>query len=170
MKRRPLESEYDPYYAPYLAAVPDGDVIGVLVRQCGLTVDFIESIAPDKATFRYAPDKWSVSEVLGHVVDTERVFSYRALRIARGDKTPLAGMDQNDFIAGTDFNARGLTSLSREFQFLRSANIELFESFTDEMLDRRGIASGLEFSARALMYLTAGHAIHHIRVLKERYL
>lgn len=170
MSRRPLTSEYDPYYQPYIDAVPEGDIVDVLVREGTRMVDFLGSIPAEKASFRYAPGKWSVSDVVGHVVDSERVFSYRALRMARGDRTPLASMDQDDYVDGTHFEARGIESLSREFHLLRSANTVLYSSFSTEMLDRVGTASGLSFSVRALLYLTAGHAIHHIRIIKERYL
>ena len=169
MRRRPFPVEHDAYYRTYIEAVPDGDIMDILVRECSRTVDFLSGIPEEKADWSYSEGKWSVAEVIGHIVDTERVFSYRAMRMARGDKTPLASMDQDEFVNGANFNARKLDSLAREFQFMRSANIELFESFSDSDLDRRGIASGMEFTVRALVYITAGHAIHHVRVLHERY-
>ena len=169
MRRRPFVSEYDPYYEPYVNAVPDGDVIDILVRECAKTVDYFESIPLEKAHYRYEADKWSVCEVMGHMVDTERIFAYRALSIARGDQSALPGMDQDQFMLGAGFNERGMASISREFQFLRSSSIELFQSFPSDVLDRKGVASGLEFSVRAFIYITAGHAIHHLGVLRERY-
>ena len=170
MTRRPSSTEYDAFYASYVASVPEGDVLDILATEGRRAGTLFESIPPEKKSFRYAPGKWSVREVIGHVIDTERIFSFRMLWMSRGDLTPLPGMDQDTFVAGAEFDSRGLASLAREFKTLRESNIVLGRSFSEEVLNRRGFASGLEFSVRALMYIMAGHAIHHVRVLEDRYL
>lgn len=170
MSRRPEPTEYDSYYRPYVDAVPDGDIVEILSREGEHAVDLFLSIDHDRGVESYAAGKWSIAELIGHVVDTERLFSYRTLRIVRGDKTPMPGMEQDDWVAGANFNNRGLESLGREFLALRASNIALYSSFTDEDLDRTGVASELEFSVRALMYILAGHTIHHVKVLEDRYL
>jgi len=120
-------------------------------------------------SFRYAPGKWTVKEVLGHVTDTERIFTYRALRIARGDQTPLASFEQDDYVKNGGFGERTLASLAEEFALVRAASIALFRSFSEEAWSRRGIASQKEVSVRGLAFITAGHQIHHRLILEERY-
>ena len=168
-KRRPGADEYVEYYAGYVSRVPDGDIIDILRRQLDSGLDVLEGFSREKSEYRYAPDKWSVKEVLGHVIDVEWIFTYRALRIARGDKTPLAGMEQDEFMAGANFADRDIAGMLEEYRHLRMANVKLFESFDEEMLLRRGTASGCEFSVRALLYIIAGHSSHHMSVLKEKY-
>ena len=170
MTKRPTSSEYNDYYSLYVESVPDGNIIDILTTEGERAVQLFDSFDEFIGAFRYADGKWTVAEVVGHMVDTERLFAYRALRIARADKTPMAGMDQNDWVTGTDFTARGVVSLSKEFLALRASNIALFGSFTEEELARTGMASELEFSVRALLYILAGHGIHHLRVLEEKYL
>jgi DinB superfamily len=170
MRRRPSTQEHDPYYASYVAAVPEGEISEILEREGRRAVALFESIPVEKGTYRYLPDKWSICEVLGHIVDTERIMSFRALWIARADLSPLPGMDQDFFVEGADFDGRGIVSITDEFRALRTANIELCRSFSGNVPDRRGFASGLEFTVRALVYIMAGHAIHHVRVLEDRYL
>jgi hypothetical protein len=168
--RPPGKDEFDDFYAGYVGLVPDRPVLEVLREQLASTRALLSAIPSSKQDFRYAPAKWSIKEVVGHIVDTEWVFTYRALRIARNDKTPLPGMDQDQFMDGANFAKRDLPSLVEELFHLRSANLALFESFDEEILDRAGTASDCPFTVRALLHIIAGHQIHHINVLKERYL
>jgi len=167
---RPASTEYAPYYQTYLKKVPDGDIIQILAQQMEETQGLIKSLPPGKANFRYAPGKWSVKEVIGHMVDTERVFAYRALCFSRNERTPLPSFEQNDYVENANFARRTLEDIAEEFRLVRQANIMLFRSFTEEIKMRRGIASGVEFTVRAIMYIIAGHELHHRRILQERYL
>jgi len=167
---RPDATEHAPYYAKYIDKVPDGDLVAILERQRKETGALLKSIPETKGGHRYAPGKWSIKEVVGHVNDAERVFAYRAMRIARGDATPLASFDQDPYVAAGRFDARPLTDLAAEFDAIRSATIALLKSIDAEAIGRRGTASGKEVSARALAYIIAGHERHHMDILKERYL
>jgi uncharacterized damage-inducible protein DinB len=122
-----------------------------------------------EGNFRYAPDKWSVKETVGHLSDTERIFAYRALRIARGDQTPMASFEQNDYVKSGNFGERRLSDLAEEFAAVRSASLALFRSLNDDAWTRRGVASNKEVSVRALAFMIAGHELHHQRILEERY-
>jgi hypothetical protein len=168
--RRPEKTEYAEYYDRYIQLVPEGDVVEFLRSQAMLIIELLEGVAPAAADFRYAPGKWSLKEVLGHIIDGEWVFTSRALWIARGDTSPLPGMDQDSFMAGANFSARTISSLLEEFRHLRFANTVLFDSFDSSVLGRRGVASGNPFSVRALLYVIGGHAAHHVNVLREKYL
>jgi len=170
MHRKPSTDEFNEYYQRYVGQVPDGDIIDVLKAQRERMSDLLAGIPDSKISYRYAPGKWTTREVAGHVVDTEWIFVYRALRIARGDSTPLAGMEQDAFMAGANFENRALSSIMHEFSSLRTAAIEMFASFDENILDLRGTASGFPFTVRALLFIIAGHAEHHMNVLKERYL
>lgn len=170
LPQRPARSEYADFYSGYVDQVPDGDVLEVLEEQLQASLDLFSSLAPDTIDHRYAPEKWTIREVLGHVIDAERIFAYRALRFARGDATPLPGMDQEEFMAGADFSSRPMESLVDEYRHLRLANLALFRSFDDEVMDRTGEASGCRFTVRALVYIVAGHERHHVRLLREWYL
>ncbi|MFT5291240.1 MAG: hypothetical protein ACI82F_003319 [Planctomycetota bacterium] len=168
--RRPGSAEYDAYYTTYVDQVPDGDVVDFMSEQLEEALALFGDLPADKANFRYAPDKWSTKELIGHILDTEWVFTYRALRFARGDRTALAGMDQNALIAGSNFGDRGLRSLVDEFRNVRSANLILFDSFDEEIMVRAGLASGCHFTVRSMLFVQAGHVQHHLEVLRERYL
>ena len=169
-RRRPQSSEYAEYYDLYIRRVPDGDIIDIMRQQLATCLDLFESIPEERAEFRYAPDKWTTKEVIGHIIDVEWVFTVRGLRMARGDQTPLPGMEQDDFVAGANFGERSLSHIVNEFRHLRSANIALFESMSEEILDRTGMASDCRFSVRSIPYILAGHATHHLGMLKEKYL
>ena len=169
-RMRPTTAEYYKYYDRYVSLVPEGDIIKIFKEQLTSTESFFGGIPSEKAGYRYLPDKWSVKEVIGHVIDVEWVFSYRALRFARGDQTELPGIEQDDLMAGANFNTRDLTSLCEEFKHLRSANILLFNSYDEKIMDRVGLASGFEFSVRSILYIIAGHLNHHIGIIRERYL
>jgi len=166
---RPEATEYADYYANYISKVPGSDVLSVLESQRLQMLQLFAGRSERDGSFRYAPGKWSVKEVLGHITDTERIFTYRALRIARGDQTPLPGFEQDDFVKNGAFGERTLASLAEEFGLVRSASVALFRSFPEEAWARRGVASQKEVTARALAFITAGHQMHHRIILEERY-
>ena len=170
MLERPPSSEYAPYQAGYVASVPDGDIFEILSRQGTQFPAFVQSLGEARGNHRYAPDKWTVREMIGHVNDTERVFAYRAIRFARGDETPLASFEQDQYVPMGNFNARTLASLTDEFGHLRAATLDLYFHLDPEALARRGSASGFVVSVRAMAYVIAGHVAHHERILRERYL
>jgi uncharacterized damage-inducible protein DinB len=167
---RPEAGEYAPYYEQYVALVPAGDIIETLERQIADTLALLRSVPEDRAGSSYEPGKWSIKEVVGHVCDGERIFTYRALRIARGDRTPLPGYEQDDYTRAANFNARTLSNIADEFARVRAATVSLFRSFDAEAWQRRGIANDNEVSARAIAHITAGHELHHVGILRERYL
>ncbi len=168
--RRPSSVEYDAFYTIYVDQVPDGDVVDFMSEQLDEALALFGSVSADKANYRYAPEKWSIKELLGHILDTEWIFTYRALRFARGDGTALAGMDQDVFVAGSNFGDRGLRSLVDEFRNLRSANLILFDSFDEEIMVRAGTAADCPFTVRSMLFVLAGHAQHHLEVLRGHYL
>ena len=167
---RPAFGDHADFYADYVRKAPEGDIVASLKTQLVTSGETFARITEEQGSYRYAAGKWSVKAVLGHLVDTEWIFGYRALRFARGDSTPLAGMDQDDYVAGARFETRTVDSLRQEFHHLRSAGIALFDSLDDEVLERRGRASECDFTVKALLYIIAGHHAHHVEVLRERYL
>jgi hypothetical protein len=167
---RPAETEHLPYYSKYISLVPEGDIVETLARQSQETCSLLRTIPPTKADHRYAPDKWTIKEVVGHVIDGERVFAYRALRFARADTTELAGFEENDYVANGSFNDTTLEKLANEFDYLRRANVLFFKHLNDDAWQRRGTANGAEVSVRALAYIIAGHELHHVKLLKTLYL
>ena len=169
-QHRPDATEYPPFYARYVASVPEADVVAAL-RDSGRELDAALNAIPDaRGGFRYAPDKWTIREVIGHMIDAERIFGYRALRLARGDATPLPGFEENDYARAAGSDARPLAELVDELRVVRDGTVRLFQSFPSEAWTRRGVVNGREVSVRALAYITAGHARHHLGVLRERYL
>src|SRR5712692_4905084 len=166
---RPQPTEYAEYYANYISKVPGSDILSVLESQRLQMLQLFSGRSERDGSFRYAAGKWTVKEVLGHITDTERIFTYRTLRIARGDRTPLPGFEQDDFVRNGGFAARTLADLAEEFGAVRSASIALFRSFDEEAWSRRGVASQKEVTVRALGFVTAGHQIHHRMILEERY-
>ena len=167
---RPDVSEYAPFYAGYVSQVPDGDVLDLLARQIDDTAALVGGLTEVQAAYRYAPGKWSIKEIVGHVADAERVFSYRALRIARNDQTPLPSFDENAWMPFGNFEARPLADVLGELRAVRQSTLALYRSFTPEAIARRGVASQKEISVRAIIYITAGHERHHVGVMRERYL
>lgn len=167
---RPQASEYAPYYERYISQVPDGNIVGTLDRQLEETLALIRGIPESRGDFRYADGKWSIKELIGHVIDCERVFGYRALRFGRGDATPLSGFEQDDFVRGAEFNKRSLSDLAGEYEHVRRATISLFASLEASAWDRRGTANDNEVSVRGLAFITAGHERHHVEILRTRYL
>ena len=167
---RPEPTEYAAYYEQYIGLVKTDDIMGTLQKQAHDTHDLLSKVSGEKAEFRYAAGKWSVKEVLGHINDTERIMSYRVLRIARGDQTPIEGFEQDDYIAGGRFGARTIADLLQEFLSIRDATIQLIRHLDAESSARRGTANNKPISARAIVYVIAGHELHHRRILQERYL
>lgn len=167
---RPDKTEFAPYYGRYVDKVPDGPIVDVLASGMNETLTLLRSIPEARADHRYAPGKWSIKEVVGHVIDGERVFAYRALRFARRDETPLASFEQDDYVPAGNFGARTLADLADEFEAVRGATIHLFRHFDETQLSRRGTAADNPVSVRALGYITAGHEVHHREILRERYL
>lgn len=168
---RPAADEYTPYYGRYVERVPDGDVIATLERNARDTAAFLRS--PElqaRAEHRYAPGKWSVKEVVGHMADAERVFAYRMLRFGRADTTDLPGFDENAYVPAGEFAARTLDDLVAEFLAVRAATIPLIRGMPQAAWTRRGVASNNAISVRALAWVIAGHELHHRAVLEERYL
>jgi hypothetical protein len=168
--RRPKADEYPEALEPYVAAVQGDDVVGFLGRQLDGALALLGSLSPEQAAFRYAPDKWSVQQVVGHVTDAERIFAGRALRWARGDETPLHGFESGRYVEVARALDRSLDSVVEELRHLRSANLHLFESFDAAVMDRGGTVSGARLTVRATLFLIGGHARHHLDVLRERYL
>lgn len=164
----PGAGEFAPFYAGYVERA-GSDPIGLLERQLERFRKLGTMLTPEQAAHRYAPGKWSVKEMLGHLIDAERVFSYRALRIARGDTTPLAGFDENAYVAAAESDRRSVSDLVGEMTAIRAANIALYRSLDEAALMRLGSANAVPVSARALVFITAGHAEHHLGVLAERY-
>lgn len=167
---RPPVEESGVYYARYISEVPDGDVAARLVTQLGETLAVLTSLSDDDALYRYAKGKWSVKEIIGHLADSERIFAYRLLRIVRGDTTPLPGFDENAFVAGADFDRLPLAQLLHALRLVRENTVTLVHSLRPDDWTRRGTASDTPLSARALVWIIAGHELHHRTVLQERYL
>jgi len=166
----PDASEYAPYYGQYISLVKGGDVLRALEDQIPATSALLERLSDQQADYRYAPGKWSIKEVLGHLTDTERIMSYRALRMARGDQKPLAGFEQDDYVRAAEFGHRTLAGLLEEFNAVRRATLALFQNLEPEAWTRRGIANEKEVTVRALAYIIAGHELHHRKILQEKYL
>jgi uncharacterized damage-inducible protein DinB len=167
---RPEADEFYEYYGRYISQVPEGNLISLLREQAVETVTTLQDLSPQQANFAYAPGKWTVKEVVGHISDAERIFAYRALRVARHDETPLASFDENAYVQNANFATRSLPDLLEEFQVVRASTIHLAKSMDSETLARRGTASGHGISVRALFYIIAGHERHHVDLLRSRYL
>jgi len=167
---RPDQSDYAPYYANYIKLVDGEDILKILNDQSKITQDVLNSFSEHKGNYRYADGKWTVKEVVGHLLDTERVFAYRALCIARGEKKSLPGMEQDDYVKEGNFNRRELFEINYEFRLLRESNLLLFRSFAPEMLWKRGFASEASVTVLAILFIIAGHEKHHIKVLREKYM
>jgi hypothetical protein len=167
---RPAATEHAPYYGKYIEQVPDGDVLALLARQHEETQSLLRGIPKARWGHRYEPGKWSISEVVGHLADAERVFGYRALRFARADATPLPGFDENAWAPQSGYHARPLTDIADEFRAVRNATVAFVKGLDDQAIARRGSANGQEITVRALIWIIAGHERHHVRILRERYL
>jgi uncharacterized damage-inducible protein DinB len=170
MLSRPNADEYFEYYGKYIALVPEGDVRDLMRTQLFETVALLEGVSDAKAEQAYGPGKWTLKESLLHMADTERVFGYRMLRIARGDGTPLPGFEQDEWVPHSCANERAMTNLVMEFATVRASTLALMDSMPAEAWARKGTASGHTISARALAYIAAGHERHHLAIFRERYL
>ena len=166
---RPDRTEAADYYFTYIDQVPDGDICEILRAQSAGVLNLFELISEDQSLHRYAPDKWSIREVLSHLNDGERLFVFRAFWFARGFDTPLPSFDQNVAVATAGANERSWRSHVEEFRAVREATMTFFQTLPDDAWGRRGIASDNPFSVRALAYITAGHVAHHIRILRDAY-
>jgi uncharacterized damage-inducible protein DinB len=165
----PVADEYAPFYSGYVSLAKEHDPLELLDKQRDTLRQMCSTLTEEQALARYAPGKWSIKEVLGHLSDTERVFSYRLFRISRGDTTPLAGFDQNAYVDNARSDERPLAELLEEFLSVREATLRLVQGLTPEELARRGTANEAAVSARALVHIAAGHVEHHIRILRESY-
>lgn len=172
----PDASEYAPYYSTYINATAatlertrKSDIRDLLEGQCDEIAAIVRDISDDAANNGYAPGKWSLKESIVHMCDTERVFAYRALRIARGDGTPLASFEQDDYVPTSRANTRTMVDILAEFRVIRSASLALINSFDDDAIARVGTASDRPVSTRALCWIIAGHAAHHVGLTRERY-
>jgi len=168
--QRPDVGEYAPYFAKYVDLVTGNELVHTLRAQIGDTLATLRAVSEGDSLMRYADGKWSLREVVGHMIDTERIFAYRVLRIARADETPLPGFDQDPYIAAGRFDERAWTSLLDEFEAVRRSNLFLFEGLDAEAWGRRGVSSGSPITARGLGFVIAGHELHHMRIVRERYL
>lgn len=168
--RRPEPGEYAPFYAGYIEGVPEGEVLETLELGVEETRELLGGVPASAETYRYAPGKWSVREVVGHVVDTERLFAFRALHVARGDRAELPSMDQEVWAEGSNAHTRPVAALLDELEAVRRASLHLFRGLSPDVYGRTGVASGFEFTVRTFPWIVAGHEIHHRRLLRERYL
>ncbi len=167
---RPQAGEYAPYYDRYISLIKDNDILSTLDGQRGQMVQLLCGLSEADGDFRYAPEKWSAKEVLGHVCDTERVFAYRALRIARADATPMEGFEQDDYVKNGPFARHAIGEVIEDYIAVRRATISLLRSLEEVAWSRRGVANKNEVTVRAIAYTIAGHEVHHRRILEEKYL
>jgi hypothetical protein len=167
---RPDVSEHIPYYAKYIRLVPNENILTILEEQMQTTSSLLKSISEEQSLKRYAPEKWSMKEVLGHLSDSERIFAYRALRFARGDQTVLPGYESDDYIAFGHFDKRNWQELISEVETVRGATVSLFKSLDETAWTCQGVANNDSVSVRALAYIIAGHELHHVKLIKELYL
>jgi hypothetical protein len=167
---RPDLTTIPDFYKRYVQHVKEYDLLDAFKISSKETVELVRSLPEEKGEYRYAPGKWSIKELLCHMMDTERVMSYRALRFARNDKTPLHGFEENDYAPEANAGSRTLLTIVDEMIRLRLTTVDLFASFTPEMLMRSGLANNVEFSVLTLGYIISGHESHHRSILTERYL
>jgi DinB superfamily len=167
---KPEKAEYDAYYERYVSLVDESSLLESLVAQPGELSDLLGNLPDERGAFAYDEDKWTIKELLGHLIDGERFFAYRILRISRGDTTPIEGFEQDGYIENARSNARSIVDLIEEFRLLREANMFLLKNLNEEDWLRMGTASGLPVSVRALAYIMSGHITHHVNILQTRYL
>jgi hypothetical protein len=167
---RPNPGDYSPYYESYIKLIEGDDILKILNEQNKKTQDILNSFSEHRGNYRYADGKWTVKEVVGHLLDTERVFAYRALCIARSEKKSLPGFDQDDYVKEGNFNRRELFDLNYEFRLLRESNLLLFRTFTPETLKLKGFANESSVTVLAILFIIAGHEKHHMNVLREKYM
>jgi uncharacterized damage-inducible protein DinB len=168
-RMRPTSNDYSPAHAAYVALVPEDDVLGAIEHQSSDTQKFLAGLDESKAAYRYADGKWSVKQVLGHIIDAERIISYRLLAIARGETNPLPGFDENMYVENAGFDAWSLGDLAEHYALVRRSTIVLLRNLPKVAWTRRGIANTAEVSVLGLTYVILGHERHHVKVLRERY-
>jgi hypothetical protein len=166
---QPLESEYAPYYQNYVGQVTEQEILPVLRSELDALDVLLGRVTAERETYRYAEGKWSIREIVGHLIDGERVFGYRAFCIARGEQQDLPGFEQNDYIVSAPYDRIDLEDLLSEFRLVRLSNIAMFRTLDEEAWQRIGTANGNQVSVRALAFIMAGHVRHHMGVLRERY-
>jgi hypothetical protein len=169
MIEKPAPSKIPDYYLYYINLVPETELIAALEASMEQTLSLFTAIPAEKAEYRYAPGKWTVKEVVAHINDAERVFAYRALRFSRGDATPLPGFDENLYAPNANTGRRPLAEIADEYRAVRTASAALFRHLNEEMLDLPGKASGYDLTPRAIGWMIAGHNLHHLGILRERY-
>lgn len=169
MTHRPAANEYAPYYEKYISLVPGNDIMAVLQQQIADIQRCAAAVSAERETYRYAEGKWSIREVIGHMIDGERVFGYRALCISRGETAPLPSFDENGYVDHSNYANRELAELCEELVAVRRVNVMLLQTFNEQNWDRKGIASGKTVSTRALAFLMAGHILHHLSGLHNNY-
>lgn len=167
--RLPAVDEYPEHVQPYIRAVGDAPDAVTVLEQQSTSLDGLRALSAAQGDHRYAPEKWTVKEVIGHITDTERIFAYRLLRVARGDDTPLPTFDENVYVERSGANTRSLADLIDEWLMVRGSTLALVRSLDDDALAHRGTVSGRPMSARAIACIIAGHAAHHMNLLRERY-
>ncbi|WP_123041187.1 DinB family protein [Cohnella candidum] len=170
MDVRPSQDEYGGHFGNYIRLVPEGNLIDILAAQESQTFSLISSLDESQGDHRYAEGKWSLKEVIGHIPDTERVMSYRLLRISRGDETPLPGFDQDLFIQNAPFGGWSFSQLAEEYRAVRQATLSLLRGLTEDAWNRRGTASNVGMTVRALANVIAGHELHHVGIIRDKYL
>lgn len=170
MNKRPEQNEYAKYYAGYISMIPEGDIEQLLKQQVNDTLHLLNDLSEAEGEFRYAQGKWSIKEVIGHVVDTERIMAYRLLSIARGDAVQLPGYDENSYVAQANFNQEKMEDLLQNLFVVREGTLLLLKSLKEKDWLRWGTANELDVTVRAIACIIAGHELHHRKILKERYL
>ncbi len=168
--KRPEPNEYVPYFQKYIDLVIGDNPIKALENQIIAMQAFLSEIPEDKENYRYAEGKWSIKEIIGHLIDTERIFGYRALCFARQDKTLLPGYEENDYVAHANFEKRSFYNLVHEYNLVRESHLALFKTFDETALTQLGTANGNKLSVRAIIFIIAGHELHHLQVIREKYL
>lgn len=166
----PATNEYPAFFRDYIEAAKTDDLLAGLEASGAYLILFAKSLKEEQLLHRYQPGKWSIKDMLVHLVDTERIMSYRALRFARQDKTELSGFEENDYASSSKADGRSLESILTEYAAVRTATVELFKNFDEEALSQQGVASGKSVSVRALGFVILGHEMHHLNIIKERYL
>jgi hypothetical protein len=167
---KPIPGEYSPYQIAYINTVQEENIFKVLEGQLDFVPKFLSSISEEKGNYAYADGKWTVKQIIGHVIDTERIFAYRSLCIARGEKQTLPGFEQDDFVAAANFNNLKISDLISQFIKVRESNLLLFKSLDDKDFNKRGTVNNYEITVNAILYVIAGHLNHHLKILKEKYL
>lgn len=168
--RRPEQNEYPDYFTGYINEVQGNDPLRNLENQYQEIQSLLQNLSEEEAVSTYETGKWSIKEVLGHIIDSERVMAYRALCIARKEKKPLPGFEQDDYVKAANFNERKLLNLLEDYRIVRKSTMILFNNFTEEMYNQKGIANEGKVTVLSLLYIIAGHEFHHLKILKERYL